>query len=1298
MVVTSGRGPLNVFSALSRRLRAPRADVRAFAARRLAHVLAVAFVAFSGITCSDSLTGPSRHGGAAIVRVVPSFSIADAAAFDALGQAGLRIDNIHIHIDHPPAPAFDSVFTVPAGADSVVLSFPVLLNGPTEQLTLRIDLRDGVQVLFSGTQTLTAVVGGAPNGPPPGVPIVYVGPGAAATRLVIAPHDTTIRMDGRVQYRFAALDANGAAVSDATVLWHVADPAMGSIDSLTGLFTPSGAEGATRIRAEALNGLRDSATVRVTAPPSKLVVVSGGDQTGVAGGALPQPLVVQAQTPSGTPVPGVAIAFAGPATGGVSPASAVTDSTGSARTTMTLGDTAGTQTFSASSAGLTGVTVAETATAGAAASLVRVSGNAQTDSVGSILAQPFVVRAADAFGNPVANATVDWAVVAGAGSLSASSSQTAGDGTASVKYTLSTAIRTDTVSAALHGAPASVVLFTASSRAKNPSAIVRVAGNGQKGVVGTTLPDSLVVRVVDDSARPVSGVLVRWAMIGGGGVLHPDSSVTDTAGLAASALTLGPAAGLNTVSASAGATLSATFTDTATAGTAAAMTKAAGDSQTVAAGTAVPVKPAVRITDAHGNAIRNASVTFAVSAGGGSATGTSAATDSTGTATVGGWTVGSTGAQTLTATSGALTATFTAFLSGTTTATIASTKLNLHVDTLTSLGDAVTLSAQAYDASNAPLRGTFTWVSRTPATATVSSAGLVTAAANGSTWVVVTEAGGTKDSAQIVVQQRVATVMVTPATRSIYLTRNYTLTAAAVDGRGHPMGGTTKFTWASNATAVATVDTTGLVTGVGLGPAQITATAGGVTGVAQITVLTPITRIVVGRDSAGLLITDTTSLKALGYTRTFIAVAHDTLDAPMTGVTFTWASTNPSVAALDSITGTTTRATAAANGVTSITATAQGVTGSAGLKVAQVLASIQLTPDTLAVAVSGAGALTARGLDANGRFISGGTFKYASGQPAVATVDSATGVVTGVANGTAFVTATSGTIVSDTAVVQVGGTVPARISFGRDTLSVGRGSSVSVPVYLSRPSTLPVTVTLGVGDTVAYWSSATLTIPAGATSANATLNGHNAGTTTVTAVDAGTTGFAGDTAVLAVQATMRLTSGSYAINATDQVSTQVLLSDPSPAGGTYVTFSFGTAGVAAVSPSPAFIPAGQLAADIQISGVAAGTTTITPVATGVNGTSSNFTAYAPTLRFSSTAERLGVGQNEPYVYVYLPTYNNLPVPVTLTSTDSNAVSVTSSVTIPGAAATRTSRRRRWPSAAQRSRPRRRDGPRPTASP
>jgi len=87
------------------------------------------------------------------------------------------------------------------------------------------------------------------------------------------------------------------------------------------------------------------------------------------------------------------------------------------------------------------------------------------------------------------------------------------------------------------------------------------------------------------------------------------------------------------------------------AGVPAGLVKAAGDLQSVPAGTAVPVLPQVKVVDGFGTAVAGVAVTFAVASGGGSLTGGTPTTNASGLATVGSWTLGATpGANTLTAT------------------------------------------------------------------------------------------------------------------------------------------------------------------------------------------------------------------------------------------------------------------------------------------------------------------------------------------------------------------------------------------------------------------------------------------------------------------------------------------------------------------------------------------------------------------------------------------------------------------------------------------------------------------------
>lgn len=100
-------------------------------------------------------------------------------------------------------------------------------------------------------------------------------------------------------------------------------------------------------------------------------------------------------------------------------------------------------------------------------------------------------------------------------------------------------------------------------------------------------------------------------------------------------------------------TLKVTFT--VSVGAAASMSKNAGDGQSATVATPVAVAPSVLVRDQYNNPVPNVSVTFAVTAGGGSITGATPATNASGVATVGSWTLGTTaGPNALSATSGAL--------------------------------------------------------------------------------------------------------------------------------------------------------------------------------------------------------------------------------------------------------------------------------------------------------------------------------------------------------------------------------------------------------------------------------------------------------------------------------------------------------------------------------------------------------------------------------------------------------------------------------------------------------------------
>jgi len=71
-----------------------------------------------------------------------------------------------------------------------------------------------------------------------------------------------------------------------------------------------------------------------------------------------------------------------------------------------------------------------------------------------------------------------------------------------------------------------------------PSQLTIVSGNGQNGIIGRSLAEPLVVRVVDQSGEPIQGVTVQWRVTRGTALLDPATSVTGPIGRTATTVTL----------------------------------------------------------------------------------------------------------------------------------------------------------------------------------------------------------------------------------------------------------------------------------------------------------------------------------------------------------------------------------------------------------------------------------------------------------------------------------------------------------------------------------------------------------------------------------------------------------------------------------------------------------------------------------------------------------------------------------------------------------------------------------------
>lgn len=500
------------------------------------------------------------------------------------------------------------------------------------------------------------------------------------------------------------------------------------------------------------------------------------------------------------------------------------------------------------------------------------------------------------------------------------------------------------------------------------------------------------------------------------------------------------------------------------------------------------------------------------------------------------------------------------------------------------VGRTLQLIAAPLDANGGSLAGrVVTWSSSNASMASVSSTGLVTGVSAGRVTITATSEGKSGTSTITSTLAPVDTVTVTPAAPTIASGQTVQLSTRLADASGNTLSGRT-ITWNSDQPAIATVNASGLVTGVGTGTARITAASEGKSGTSLVSV-TPV-------PVASISITPNAPTLVMGGTQQLTAVARDAQNNALPGRVVTWISGAPSTVSV-SRTG---LVTALAVGSAVVFAASEGVSSSVTVTVSSIgISLVRVQPSTGSLTQGQQMQLTATALDAQGAAIPGKVATWSSSSDAIATVSSS-GLVTAISPGTVTITATIDGV-KGTATLAIAQTPVALVTVSPSSATLNPGQTQPFVVSLADALGRPIST---LGRTIGWSSNNT---------AVATVNPSGV----VTAVAAGTATIAATTEGVRGTATVTVNSVTVSAVTPSPNSTTVqqgttgtvvfTVTGGAPAGplaGRTVTLVSSDQTIATVSPASATTDAlGKVTA--TITGVATGTVTITGTSGGVSG-------------------------------------------------------------------------------------------------
>ena len=251
--------------------------------------------------------------------------------------------------------------------------------------------------------------------------------------------------------------------------------------------------------------------------------------------------------------------------------------------------------------------------------------------------------------------------------------------------------------------------------------------------------------------------------------------------------------------------------------------------------------------------------------------------------------------------------------------------------------------------------------------------------------------GTVRGVSKLLVRQVVKTLTVTPALVDLSVGDTLTLTAAAADSNDVPvLDG--KIVWRTSDDAIATIDSTGLLTVHSGGAVNITAK---ISGIDIVSTQVGRARVRATYPPGSLQISPAVdTIRTIGSSKQLTASPVVIGGVPKPPK---WKTLNPGVVTIDSVNG---LATAVGRGSAKIVATVGSLADTSDLRVLLTTASVNVTPPELGLVVGDTSTLTGVQLDSSG--FAFGVLTWSSRDTTIASVNAA-GMVTARASGTVFI-------------------------------------------------------------------------------------------------------------------------------------------------------------------------------------------------------------------------------------------------------------------------------------------------------